>query len=78
MYRSRSSYRRLYSKIDQLGPYVSQVSVMEDITTAGTADMAAAVVLSNTVIVGSVNANKRQWFRAGQTLQKLTKSGLQN
>ena len=36
-------------------------------TKAGTADMAASAVLRNTVIVGSVNANKRQWFRAGQT-----------
>jgi threonine dehydrogenase-like Zn-dependent dehydrogenase len=45
-------------------------------TTAGTADMAASAVLRNTVIVGSVNANKRQWFRAGQTLAKADKKWL--
>ena len=33
-----------------------------------TADIAAAVVLKNNVIVGSVNANKRHWYRAGQNL----------
>jgi len=33
-----------------------------------TADIAAAAVLKNNVIVGSVNANKRHWYRAGQNL----------
>ena len=33
-----------------------------------TADVAAAVVLKNAVIVGSVNANKRHWYKAGQAL----------
>jgi threonine dehydrogenase-like Zn-dependent dehydrogenase len=32
------------------------------------ADMAAAAVLKNNVIVGSVNANKRHWYRAGVNL----------
>ena len=32
------------------------------------ADMAAAAVLKNNVIVGSVNANKRHWYRAGENL----------
>ena len=32
------------------------------------ADIAAAAVLKNNVIVGSVNANKRHWYRAGQNL----------
>ncbi len=45
-------------------------------TKAGTADMAASAVLRNTVIVGSVNANKRQWFRAGQTLAKADRAWL--
>ena len=31
-------------------------------------DVAAAVVLKNNVIVGSVNANKRHWYKAGQNL----------
>ncbi len=39
-------------------------------------DNAAAAVLRNNVIVGSVNANKRQWYRAGQTLAKADKSWL--
>ncbi len=34
------------------------------------ADVAAAVVLKNNVIVGSVNANKRHWYRAGQNLAR--------
>jgi len=34
------------------------------------ADAAAAAVLKNNVIVGSVNANKRHWYRAGQVLNR--------
>jgi len=32
------------------------------------ADVAAATVLKNNVIVGSVNANKRHWYKAGENL----------
>ena len=32
------------------------------------ADIAAATVLKNNVIVGSVNANKRHWYKAGENL----------
>jgi len=35
-----------------------------------TADVGAAVVLKNNVLVGSVNANKRHWYNAGQTLAR--------
>jgi len=35
-----------------------------------TADVATNVVLRNNVVVGSVNANKRHWYRAGQVLAK--------
>ena len=35
-----------------------------------TADIAAAAVLKNNVIVGSVNANKRHWYKAGQNLAR--------
>jgi threonine dehydrogenase-like Zn-dependent dehydrogenase len=35
-----------------------------------TADVASAMVLQNNVIVGSVNANKRHWYRAGQELAR--------
>ena len=34
------------------------------------ADVASNVVLRNNVVVGSVNANKRHWYRAGQVLAK--------
>ena len=34
------------------------------------ADVAAAVVLKNNVIVGSVNANKRHWYKASQALAR--------
>ena len=32
------------------------------------ADVAAKVVLKNNVLVGSVNANKRHWYKASQAL----------
>jgi glucose 1-dehydrogenase len=35
-----------------------------------TADMASNIVLRNNVIVGSVNANRRHWYRAGLVLGK--------
>ncbi len=37
---------------------------------AATADTAAAAVLRNNVIVGSVNANKRHWYKAGIALAR--------
>lgn len=39
-------------------------------TSPALADVAAAVVLKNNAIVGSVNANKRHWFKAGQVLAR--------
>ncbi len=39
-------------------------------TGRATADMAAGAVLKNNVIVGSVNANKRHWYRAGENLAR--------
>ena len=36
------------------------------VTAAACADIAAAAVLKNNVIVGSVNANKRHWYKAGE------------
>jgi len=41
-----------------------------------TADMAAAAVLKNNVIVGSVNANKRHWYRANERLGRLDRTWL--
>ncbi len=35
-----------------------------------TADVGSHIVLRNNVVVGSVNANKRHWYRAGQVLAK--------
>ena len=34
------------------------------------ADAAARMVLGNLVLVGSVNANKRHWYKAGQVLAR--------
>jgi threonine dehydrogenase-like Zn-dependent dehydrogenase len=46
------------------------------VTSVDDADIAAAVVLKNNVIVGSVNANKRHWYRAGQFLARADRSWL--
>ena len=40
------------------------------------ADVAAGAVLRNNVIVGSVNANKRHWYKAGQALAKADRAWL--
>ena len=44
--------------------------------TAAVADVAAAAVLKNIVIVGSVNANKRHWYRAGEFLARADRKWL--
>jgi threonine dehydrogenase-like Zn-dependent dehydrogenase len=41
-----------------------------------TANMASAAVLKNNVIFGSVNANKRHWFKAGEALAKADRAWL--
>jgi threonine dehydrogenase-like Zn-dependent dehydrogenase len=38
--------------------------------------MAAAAVLKNNVVVGSVNANRRHWYKAGEALAKADRSWL--
>jgi threonine dehydrogenase-like Zn-dependent dehydrogenase len=40
------------------------------VTAAACADIAASTVLKNNVIVGSVNANKRHWYKAGNLLAR--------
>ncbi len=40
------------------------------------ADVAAGVVLKNNVLVGSVNANKRHWYRAGDALARADRKWL--
>jgi threonine dehydrogenase-like Zn-dependent dehydrogenase len=40
------------------------------------ADVAAAAVLKNNVMVGSVNANKRHWYKASQRLSELDRKWL--
>jgi len=40
------------------------------------ADLAAAVVLNNNVVIGSVNANKRHWYKASQALARADRSWL--
>jgi threonine dehydrogenase-like Zn-dependent dehydrogenase len=42
-----------------------------------TADIAAEMVLGNNVIVGSVNANKRHWHKAGTALARADRSWLE-
>jgi threonine dehydrogenase-like Zn-dependent dehydrogenase len=39
-------------------------------------DIASGVVLRNNVIVGSVNANKRHWYKAGEALARADRSWL--
>ncbi len=41
-----------------------------------TADVAAEVVLRNNVVVGSVNANKRHWYKASEALARADRSWL--
>jgi glucose 1-dehydrogenase len=41
-----------------------------------TADLASAVVLKNNVIFGSVNANKRHWYKAAEALARADRSWL--
>ncbi len=40
------------------------------------ADLATDAVLKNKVIVGSVNANRRHWYRAGQALARADRAWL--
>lgn len=44
--------------------------------TRAVGDVAAAAVLKNNVIVGSVNANKRHWYRAAEALARADKDWL--
>ena len=44
---------------------------------AAIADVAAAVVLKNNVVVGSVNANKRHWYKAGVALARADRKWLE-
>jgi threonine dehydrogenase-like Zn-dependent dehydrogenase len=41
-----------------------------------TADVASAMVLRNNVVVGSVNANKRHWYKAGEALARADRAWL--
>ncbi len=43
---------------------------------SATADVAAAAVLKNNAIVGSVNANKRHWYKATQALARADRAWL--
>ena len=40
------------------------------------ADVASNVVLRNNVVVGSVNANKRHWYKAGEALARADRAWL--
>jgi threonine dehydrogenase-like Zn-dependent dehydrogenase len=41
------------------------------------ADVAAEMVLRNNAVVGSVNANKRHWFKAGEALARADRAWLE-
>ena len=41
-----------------------------------TADVAATMVLQNNVVVGTVNANKRHWYKAGLVLERADRTWL--
>jgi hypothetical protein len=43
-----------------------------------TADVATEAVLKNKVVVGSVNANKRHWFKGGEALARADRNWLSN
>jgi threonine dehydrogenase-like Zn-dependent dehydrogenase len=45
-------------------------------TAAATGDIAAAAVLKNNVLVGSVNANKRHWYKASEALARADRAWL--
>ena len=45
-------------------------------TGPGTADVAAGAVLRNNVVIGSVNANKRHWYKAGEALARADRAWL--
>jgi threonine dehydrogenase-like Zn-dependent dehydrogenase len=47
-----------------------------DIASRAVADVAAAAVLKNNVMVGSVNANKRHWYKASERLAQLDRKWL--
>lgn len=44
--------------------------------TIPTADIASDAVLKNKVVIGSVNANKRHWYRAGEALARADRAWL--
>jgi len=46
------------------------------IATRAVADVAAAAVLKNNVLIGSVNANKHHWYKANQRLVPLDRKWL--
>jgi threonine dehydrogenase-like Zn-dependent dehydrogenase len=46
------------------------------IASRAVADVAAAAALKNNVVVGSVNADKRHWYRASERLARLDRKWL--
>ena len=60
------------------GGIVCQTGVGAGGSTVGppVAHVAAAAVLKNNVVVGSVNANKRHWYKAGEVLARADRAWL--
>ena len=46
------------------------------VSTMPMADIGSSVVLKNNIVIGSVNANKRHWYKAGQVLARADRSWL--
>ena len=46
------------------------------VPTIPTANLAASLVLKNNVLFGSVNANKRHWYKAAEALARADRSWL--
>jgi threonine dehydrogenase-like Zn-dependent dehydrogenase len=63
-------------EVDQPGEILKRVKRIRQFAIARAADLAAAAVLKNNVVVGSVNANKRHWYKAVQALARADRSWL--
>ena len=78
VHRRRAAHRRRHRARSGAGGVVCLTGVGSGGRAAGpaTADVAAEIVLQNKVIVGSVNANKRHWYKAGEALARADRAWL--
>jgi threonine dehydrogenase-like Zn-dependent dehydrogenase len=77
MHRCRTGHIRLRESRTEASSVLTGIGSGDRSTEAPTAgDIAAEVVLRNNVVVGSVNANKRHWYKASKALAKGDRSWL--